>query len=143
MLIVLGPLPVASRVGKRKGEVITRHFCPLSPNARMDWRAKRPYTVAARTEARLTALDQINRIRDWKPFERVVVWPTIYVPAKRNFFDDDNALACLKPYFDGLADAGIVQNDRHMKRMTPEFRVDAARPRIELRIEAVSSSSSA
>jgi len=139
VLIVLGPLPVAYRVGKRKGKVIARQFCPLSPNARIHWRAKRPYTVYARTEARLTAQDQINRIKDWKPFERVVVWPTIYVPAKRNFFDDDNALSCLKPYFDGLADAGIVKNDRHMKRMTPEFRVDALRPRIELRIESPSS----
>lgn len=141
MLIVLGPLPVASRIVKRKGVVKVSHFCPLSPNARMCWQAKKPYTSAAKTEAKLVALDQINRIKDWKPFEAVRVWPTIYVPAKRNFLDDDNALSCLKPYFDGLEKAGIVKNDRRMKRMTPEFKVDAKRPRIELRIEPMTGSS--
>lgn len=135
MLIVLGPLPVASKVSTRKGEIVTRHFCPLSPNARMSWQAKRKYTQAARMEAKLVALEQINRVRDWKPFKSVRVWPTIYVVSARNRMDDDNALSCLKPYFDGLEEAGIVANDRHMKRMTPDFKVDAARPRIELRIE--------
>lgn len=141
MLIVLGPLPVATRIVKRKkkGQVVcvASHFCPLSPNARIHFRKKAPFSSAARLEAKLVALDQINRIRGWKPFASVRVWPTIYVPAKRNFLDDDNGLSCLKPYFDGLADAGIVKNDRHMKRMTPEFKVDPKRPRIEMRIEVM------
>lgn len=136
-MIVLGPLPVASRVVKRKGVFKVVHFCPLSPNAVIHWTKKGAYRKAARLEAKLVALDQINRMRSFKPFAKVRIRSTIYVPAKRNFLDDDNGLSCLKPYFDGLADAGIVKNDRHMKRETPDFEVDTKRPRVELRIEAM------
>lgn len=137
MLIVLGPLPVATKIVKRNGVPKTVSFCPLSPNARLHWAQKSSFAKLARLEAKLVAQNEILREKNWKQFEKVRVWPTIYVRAKRNFLDDDNALSCLKPFFDGLADAGIVKNDRQMKRMTPEFAVDPDRPRIELRVEAV------
>lgn len=36
-------------------------------------------------------------------------------------WDQDNAIASLKPYLDGLADAGIVSNDRDFTVLPPEM----------------------
>lgn len=42
------------------------------------------------------------------PFERATIRATFYLARKR---DDDGLIAWLKPFRDGLADAGIVRND--------------------------------
>lgn len=48
--------------------------------------------------------------------------------------DRDNAVAWLKSGFDGLADAGLFDNDRGVTYLPVEFQRDPARPRIVLTI---------
>jgi hypothetical protein len=66
-------------------------------------------------------------------------WPLASVTASfffacRRRRDQDNAMAMLKPAYDGLVDAGIVIDDDfdHLKREAPTFAVDADNPRVEL-----------
>ncbi len=51
--------------------------------------------------------------------------------------DGDNALAHLKAAFDGLADAGVVENDADFVYPPVRFEKDAASPRVELVISAL------
>jgi len=49
--------------------------------------------------------------------------------------DADNALATLKSLFDGLQDAGIVANDRHLTHAPVLQYTDRKNPRVEIEIE--------
>jgi Holliday junction resolvase RusA-like endonuclease len=51
--------------------------------------------------------------------------------------DPDNALAMLKPYFDGLADAGVLANDRNLAHNPIRFEKDKTNPRVEVTITRV------
>ena len=68
----------------------------------------------------------------WK---KIKVKPTFYYKQKRRR-DTDNAIASLKSAYDGIVDAGLIPDDtpEHMKRTTPEFRVDKEYPRVEIEI---------
>ena len=50
--------------------------------------------------------------------------------------DPDNATASLKAVYDGIVDAGLVEDDDwdHMTRLPPERQVDRKFPRVELTI---------
>lgn len=48
--------------------------------------------------------------------------------------DPDNLVASLKSAFDGLADAGVIANDKELWPDRPQFFKDAQNPRIELTI---------
>jgi len=56
-----------------------------------------------------------------------------YFKTKR-FPDPGNFMASLKATEDGIADAGIVENDRGLWPERPIFGTDKARPRIEITI---------
>lgn len=93
--------------------------------------AVKSYREHAREEAMVSAernaLDQ--------PFSEVTIQAAFY--RKRNTpMDGDNALAMLKPAFDGLQDAGIVTNDRQITHKPVLFFKDVESPRVELRIES-------
>ena len=95
---------------------------PLRPNSRTHWRKKAQAVKAYRLAARLAARTTLGMDAPpcWVKARVKVIWRsrTLIHP------DPDNIIASLKAAFDGLADAGIVENDRGL---WPE------RPRIETR----------
>jgi Holliday junction resolvase RusA-like endonuclease len=48
--------------------------------------------------------------------------------------DADNLAAMLKPYWDGLADAGIIKNDSGFTHMPVIVKIDKKNPRVELHV---------
>lgn len=64
---------------------------------------------------------------------RATVRATFYHRQRRRR-DDVNHLAMLKPAYDGLVDAGLLEDDdaEHLATLTPSFAVDREVPRVEL-----------
>jgi hypothetical protein len=88
----------------------------MHPNARSHWRAKMKPKAQQRVEAMWagqSACGGRGKGPRWKMAEVQATW---YL-ARQN--DQDNLLAWLKGTFDGLADAGIVDNDRGFVFMPP------------------------
>jgi crossover junction endodeoxyribonuclease RusA len=81
----------------------------LSPNGRPHWAAKGKAVAAARGDAKLAAIAAM-RSSKWKTVRRAVVSPVFYDPVVRRR-DRDNHAAMLKSYYDGFADAGVIEND--------------------------------
>ena len=107
----------------------------LSPNARPHWSVKSKAVKAARKlafiEARRVLSDLGIEPPRWvKAKERTV----LFLTAKMNQPDPDNFMAMLKPYRDGLADAGIVANDKNLWPERPEIVRVERLPRIEITI---------
>lgn len=67
------------------------------------------------------------------PWERATVRATFY-HARRNRRDDVNFLASLKPAYDGLVDAGLLEDDdsEHLTTLPAAFELDREHPRVEL-----------
>jgi Holliday junction resolvase RusA-like endonuclease len=66
-------------------------------------------------------------------------WPltkvqTTYYHRQDRRRDSDNYMAMLKAAFDGVRDAGIIEDDdhRHLRREEPQFRIDKRSARVEL-----------
>lgn len=104
----------------------------LSPNARVHWREKAALTKASRKVAHLASLEALKNRR-----------PPGWLKAKmevRAFFkmnrsrDADNFMASLKSSCDGIADSGIVANDKGLWPERPVFEKDSNNPRIEITI---------
>lgn len=67
------------------------------------------------------------------PWAKAIITAHWYHPQKRlALHDDDNLTSWLKCYRDGVADAGVVKNDRHCKMGEHHQAADAANPRIVL-----------
>jgi crossover junction endodeoxyribonuclease RusA len=104
----------------------------LSPNARVHWAEKAKLVRASRKTAHLAAVEALNLRR-----------PPGWVKAKMEvnaFFkhnrsrDADNFMASLKSVCDGIADAGIIANDKGLWPERPTFEKDSSNPRIEITI---------
>jgi crossover junction endodeoxyribonuclease RusA len=69
------------------------------------------------------------------PWGRCTVQADFYYRDRRRR-DPDNAIASLKPAYDGIVDSGLVADDdyEHMTRLPPTFNVDKTSPRVELTI---------
>ena len=67
----------------------------------------------------------------WGRLVSAVVGVRWYAASSRSR-DGDNALASLKAAFDGLADAGVVDNDSGITHLPVSFSIDLKRPRVEL-----------
>ena len=83
----------------------------LSPNARVHWRKRAKAAADARALAKLAA-----RATGWRPGTdlpegRLHLWIDFYPPTRR-LPDDDNMLARVKPYRDGIADALGIDDKR-------------------------------
>ena len=104
----------------------------LSPNARIHWAAKAKITKKARTAAYYACIEVLGKRASpsWGK-SRYLVHAYFKTAAAR---DADNFMASLKGYIDGIADAGIVTNDRDLWPERPVFAKDAANPRIEITI---------
>jgi len=89
----------------------------MHPNARSHWRAKMAPKKLQRETAYLAALNatrHLERQPFWKMAEVQMTW---YV-ARHN--DSDNLLGWAKGTIDGIADAGVVDNDRGFVFMPPK-----------------------
>lgn len=106
----------------------------LSPNARAHWRIVAKAKAALRAEAASLARSALGIDPDplWKS---AVVYVTWYTKTKRRP-DEDNARSSLKAAFDGLEDAGVLDNDRGLRHEPMEFAVDKLNPRVVLRVKA-------
>lgn len=104
----------------------------LSPNARPNrWKlasARRSYRIRAKIAA-LAALGRRAAPRWTRATVRIRFFHTVN---RRR--DKDNLLASLKAAFDGLADAGVVENDSGMTYLPVEVFIDQDRPRVELTV---------
>lgn len=106
----------------------------LSPNHHGHWaaisRAKKQYREACRY---LTLSAMGTDRPGWERATYTVEW----YHHRKLFPDEDNASASLKAAFDGLQDAGLIANDKGLKRDGQiVFAVDKLNPRVVLRVKA-------
>jgi len=99
----------------------------LSPNARVCWQAKSRAVKAYRSEAFFIGQRFPTR---WKAAEAE---STFFFRDKRRR-DRDNLLASLKAAFDGIAAAGVVEDDADLTHLPVRVEVDKANPRVEIKI---------
>jgi hypothetical protein len=106
----------------------------LHPNARTCRQAKWGSTKRYRNSAYLRTLEALNGAAapKWKSATLHATW--YFRTAARR--DLDNLGAWLKAGHDGIADAGIVENDRDFIPLPPTVNTGDARPRIIITIEA-------
>jgi Holliday junction resolvase RusA-like endonuclease len=106
----------------------------LSPNARTHWATKAAKVKAARRFACIQGIAvTVEAEPNWPNAISTVVW---YAKTATHP-DPDNALAMLKPYFDGMADAGVLANDRNLAHNPIRFEKDRANPRVQITITRV------
>lgn len=93
----------------------------LQPNARTFWREKARLTAEARRTAGADAIAALNGAD--KPLWSAVTCGLWFRLKKKSGggVDPDNLLAWAKPLLDGIADAGVVSNDRGMIHLPPKW----------------------
>ncbi len=106
----------------------------LNPNARPHYMAKANATKAARWDATLAGINARNEAALPAPFKTATTQVTFYVKFKRKR-DSDNFLSWCKAYFDGLADAGVIENDSGFTHRPVNLVIDKADPRVVIEIE--------
>lgn len=104
----------------------------LSPNARPHWRAKAMAVKVYRSLTGLTATGILTGQANLRPMWKAatVQGRAFFKDARRR--DKDNILASLKAAFDGLKDAGLIEDDSGLTHLPMEVLVDKKNPRIEL-----------
>jgi crossover junction endodeoxyribonuclease RusA len=101
----------------------------LSPNWRGHWARKAKAVKKARTEAWAAALETTEASQPlWKA---ATVQYTFYFGSNRRR-DMDNLLSMCKGITDGLADAGLVDNDAAFTFLPVQCEVDRENPRLEI-----------
>lgn len=109
----------------------------LSPNAMTgSWRGRMGKASAAKAyRAKARAAAEALGVESG-PWARATVRVTFF-HAKKNRRDDVNFLASLKPAYDGLVDACLLEDDdaEHLTTLGATFEIDKAAPRVELAIE--------
>ena len=73
------------------------------------------------------------------PWERVTVDAEFFFK-RRGRHDDENAMVSIKAAYDGIVDAGLVEDDdsEHMRKMPPKFEVDKENPRVVITVTRLS-----
>jgi len=104
----------------------------LSPNARVHWAEKAKLTRASRMVAFYAATEALN-------LRRPPGWLKARLEVKAffktmSFPDPGNFMASLKSSEDGIADAGIILDDKSLWPERPVFAKDKENPRLELTI---------
>ncbi len=97
----------------------------LSPNSRVCWQAKARATKAFRSLAFFVSQRFPTR---WKSATAQAIF---YFPDSRRR-DRDNLLASLKAAFDGIAAAGVVEDDSELTHLPVQIAKDPAAPRVEI-----------
>ncbi len=110
----------------------------LSPNSRKHWRAKMGPKKSNRQTAYYLAVAALNRASPpaWSKakIELHFFYETTNNKGRR---DQDNAIAWCKAYIDGIADAGIVTDDKAFEAPTVIEDHDKAHPRLEITVEGI------
>jgi crossover junction endodeoxyribonuclease RusA len=107
---------------------------PLPPkevrnNARVHWAKKAKAVKAYRFEAMFAAIQAIaGNAPFWK---KAKVHITAYFATARHL-DPTNLIDALKPAFDGLQDAGVIENDKNLWPERPVIVTSDKNPRVEL-----------
>jgi crossover junction endodeoxyribonuclease RusA len=115
----------ATTDGLEIGVVLPLPARNLSPNSRVCWQAKARSVKAYR----LFSFSLAQRYpRRWKSAEAEA---TFYF-ADRRRRDRDNLLASLKAAFDGIAAAGVVEDDADLTHLPVRIEVDRENPRVEI-----------
>lgn len=84
----------------------------LSPNTQVHWGTKARRAKEARVAAWAAGVESRN---GWHTIDgSVTVKAIICWPKGRKRMDQDNAIACLKPYLDGLTDALVWGDDKQV-----------------------------
>lgn len=104
----------------------------LSPNARAHWRTKAKHKKTARLTARIEVRDAVGTGKMWSAASVAVVWFAKTANGLR--MDHDNIIGSLKGTIDGIADAGLLADDRGVTWLPPRVEVDKLNPRIEITI---------
>jgi len=107
---------------------------PLSPNWRGHWATKAKDVRLYRELANVMARQALGR-QDPPRWKAATVQATFFFPDRRRR-DKDNLLASLKAAFDGLADAGVVENDAGFTHLPVGVTVDGSKSRVVLTIGA-------
>lgn len=100
----------------------------VSPNARCHWASKMNATANQRRDAATAARAALGRSKPpyWK---RAMIHATFHKPSKRaKVADADNLIASLKACVDGIADAGILSNDRGLTWLPVEQVLQGSEP---------------
>jgi crossover junction endodeoxyribonuclease RusA len=106
----------------------------LSPNARCHWAVKAKHVSRYRRHAHAASLVALFNAKESRPcWEKAKLNAKAFFKTKA-FPDPSNFMASLKAAEDGIADAGIIVNDRALWPERPVFDKDAKRPRIEITI---------
>jgi Holliday junction resolvase RusA-like endonuclease len=107
---------------------------PLPPpalrnNARVHWSKKAQAVKSYRllTQFRATTAMGLNKLA-WK---KATVQVTAYFPTARHL-DPTNLIDALKSAFDGLQDAGVIENDKDLWPLRPVIVTRDKNPRVEL-----------
>lgn len=89
----------------------------LSPNSRCHWAVKAKAVKRYRRSAGVIARARLGRAKAPR-WRRAQVLAVFFLPDGR-VRDPDNLMACLKPAWDGLVDAGILADDRGLVILPP------------------------
>jgi len=109
----------------------------LSPNARGHWRTKQNAKVLARADGYLHAKEHMGLKNLNCPWPRVrfsMIW---YAKQKNWVPDSDNAIGAMKYYIDGVRQAGLFVDDKHMEIGSIKREVDADTPHVLLHFEEI------
>lgn len=105
----------------------------LSPNARVHWAVKAKLVKSHRQAAKVEAWRVLGGAKP--PLWAKARYKATLLTLRASRLDPDNFNAMLKSYLDGIADAGVVANDRGLWPERPEFLKTDKFPRVEIEIE--------
>jgi hypothetical protein len=105
----------------------------LSPNGRPHWRAKAKATKAARCKCSLETVlaTKAFAVQHQPRWKTATVLIRAYFKDARKRDKYNNQAACMA-YFDGLADAGLIDNDSGLTHLPMVVAIDKKNPRIEM-----------
>lgn len=107
----------------------------LKPNSRshrsLRWKAVKAARETAATEARRVLADAKMEPPHWRKARYTA---TLYMVGRMKQPDPGNFIASLKPYEDGIEDAGIIWDDKELWPERPKFIHVERMPRIEIAI---------
>jgi len=105
----------------------------LSPNARAHWRTVHSQKKKAKNISRLSAIAAYITYKEAPRWKEATVHVKAYFKDRRSKWDRDNFIASLKATMDGIAEAGVMENDRGVHWGTVELSgIDKEYPRVEL-----------